>query len=124
MVFYNNYGRSKDKQIKIKYYDPNEHTEKKIEECNWLNLKHGKESDNILGKSQMDRLARLAANTRPGSMGPECMSNIEQMKILNEKINHSNVFVRMIMRWTIKHMLLKSIPASLSKILSPYSMYA
>lgn len=48
-------------------------------------------------------------------MGPECMSNIEQMKILNEKINHSNVFVRMIMRWTIKHMLLKSIPASLSK---------
>ena len=63
----------------------------------------------------MDRLARLAANTRPGSMGPECMSNIEQMKILNEKINHSNVFVRMIMRWTIKHMLLKSIPASLPK---------
>lgn len=115
MVFYNNYGRSKDKQIKIKYYDSNEHTEKNIEECNWLNLKHGKESDNILSKSQMNRLARLAANTRPGSMGPECMSNIEQMKMLNEKINNSNFFVRMIMRWTIKHMLLKSIPASLSK---------
>lgn len=106
MVAYNNWGRTEENKIKIKYYVP------EAEEQEEVNI------DNLLmpynlDKQQKNRLDRLAANTRPDTMGPECMNNIEQMRSICESINNSNFIVSTLLKWSIKRMLKKSIPASL-----------
>lgn len=106
MVAYNNYNRDNSKKIKVTFYDP--YTEKESEEdaISWL-------IHPTLNESQKNRLSRLAANTRPDTMGPECMNNIDQMRSICESISSSNFIVSALLKWSIKRMLKKSIPTSL-----------
>lgn len=108
MVAYNNYNRDNSKKIKVTFYDP--YTEKESEEdaISWL-------IHPTLNESQKNRLSRLAANTRPDTMGPECMNNIDQMRSICDSINNSNFIVRSFLKWSIKQMLKKSIPTTLSE---------
>lgn len=108
MVAYNNYNRDNSKKIKVTFYDP--YTEKESEEdaISWL-------IHPTLNESQKNRLSRLAANTRPDTMGPECMNNIDQMRSICNSINNSNFIVRSFLKWSIKQMLKKSIPTTLSE---------
>ncbi len=107
MVAYNNYNRDNSKKIKVTFYDP--YTEKDSEEdASWL-------IHPTLNESQKNRLSRLAANTRPDTMGPECMNNIDQMRSICNSINNSNFIVRSFLKWSIKQMLKKSIPTTLSE---------
>lgn len=114
MVAYNNLNRSKDKQIKIKYYDIDLDAEIDVEKEDWLVLHFDKYTQNVISEKQKERLARLAANTRPDTMGPEFMANIEQMKMISDKYHNSNFAKRMLMKFAIKQMVKKSIPKSLS----------
>lgn len=108
MVAYNNFGRTESNKIKVKYYDVIHKPNIEKDATDWL--------ENIeLSIEQKNRLARLAANTRPDTMGPECMENIDQMRSICETINDANFFVRSFLKWSIKKMLKKSIPTSLSK---------
>lgn len=108
MVAYNNYNRDNSKKIKVTFYDP--YTEKESEEdaISWL-------IHPTLNESQKNRLSRLAANTRPDTMGPECMNNIDQMRSICESIKTSNFIIRSFLKWGIRQMLKKSIPTTLSK---------
>lgn len=107
MVAYNNWGRTEESKIKIKYYAPE--TEEQEVDVDKLLIPCS------LNKQQKNRLARLAANTRPDTMGPECMNNIEQMRSICDSISKSNFIVRSFLKWGIKQMLKKSIPTTLSE---------
>ncbi len=108
MVAYNNYNRDSSKKIKVTFYDPHSEKETEEEAISWLMYP-------TLNESQKNRLSRLAANTRPDTMGPECMNNIEQMRSICDSINTSNFIVRSFLKWGIRQMLKKSIPTTLSK---------
>ena len=107
MVAYNNYCRKENEKIIIKYYDANNPKSEEQDAKEWLNF------DGI-SESQRNRLARLAANTRPESMGPECMSNIGQMRDMCESLSNSNFIFKKIKIWCIKQMLKKSLPSGMS----------
>ena len=106
MVAYNNYNRDNSKKIKVTFYDPHSEKESEEEAISWLMYP-------TLNESQKNRLSRLAANTRPDTMGPECMNNIDQMRSICESISSSNFIVSALLKWSIKRMLKKSIPTSL-----------
>lgn len=106
MVAYNNYNRDNSKKIKVTFYDPHSEKESEEEVISWLMYP-------TLNESQKNRLSRLAANTRPDTMGPECMNNIDQMRSICESISSSNFIVSALLKWSIKRMLKKSIPTSL-----------
>lgn len=106
MVAYNNYNRDGSKKIKVTFYDPYSEKESEEEVTSWL-------IPPTLNESQKNRLSRLAANTRPDTMGPECMNNIGQMRSICDSINNSNFIVRSFLKWSIKQMLKKSMPTTL-----------
>lgn len=55
----------------------------------------------------------MTANTRPDTVGSECMNNIDQMRSICDSISNSNFIVSTLLKWSIKRMLKKSIPTSL-----------
>ena len=115
MVAYNNCKKAEGEKIKIKYVDASDIEKGEQDAFQWLSYVGNDEVVSGLTEAQQNRLARLAANTRPDTMRPESMANFEQMKAICEQINSSNYFVRKLLRWSIKNMLKKSVPTSLTR---------
>jgi len=75
MTAYINFSRSADNQIIIKVYDANK-------KCFLPEEKFPKFIKIALNTKQHRRLARLLSNTRPDTMGPESLDNINQLKLI------------------------------------------
>lgn len=78
MVAYINYHN--DKKIKIKVYNPKEKRFYKTTPTQYIVN---------LTEYQYKRLARLLSNTRPDTMGPECINQVEQLKIIAKLMRFS-----------------------------------
>lgn len=75
MVANVNYS-SREKPIKVRVYNPVEKKFHDITEPDYSRYTVA------VSQEQYERLARILANTRPDTMGPECLAQIKQMKLM------------------------------------------
>lgn len=71
------------------------------------------DGDRIKRDSQYQRLVRALSNTRPDTMGPECMEQIPQLRLLAEKLRKANFLTRKMMKVNIRSTFERSIPITL-----------
>lgn len=108
MVANINYDRNEDDKIKIKVYD----SEKK----RFLTEKEYPEFVKVsLNPDQHRRLARLLSNTRPDTMGPETIENINQLKQIVPIMRNMPKFMRNKLVNQMRPLLEQGVPTSIPK---------
>ena len=108
MVANINYDRNEDDKIKIKVYDSKGKrflTEKEYPEF----IKVSLDTD------QHRRLARLLSNTRPDTMGPENIENINQLKQIVPIMRNMSKFLRNRLVKQMRPLLEQGVPTSIPK---------
>ena len=108
MVANVNKDRSDDKKVKIKVYDAKE--KRFLEEKDYPSFVDVKLTDN-----QHRRLARLMANTRPDTMGPENIENINQLKQIVPIMRNMPKFLRNRLVKQMRPLLEQGVPTSIPK---------
>ena len=108
MVANINYDRNEDDKIKIKVYDS--------EEKRFLTEKEFPEFVKVsLNPDQHRRLARLLSNTRPDTMGPETIENINQLKQIVPIMRNMPKFMRNKLVNQMRPLLEQGVPTSIPK---------
>ncbi len=108
MVANINYDRNEDDKIKIKVYDS--------EEKRFLTEKEYPEFVKVsLNPDQHRRLARLLSNTRPDTMGPETIENINQLKQIVPIMRNMPKFMRNKLVNQMRPLLEQGVPTSIPK---------
>ena len=108
MVANINYDRNEDDKIKIKVYDS--------EAKRFLSEKEYPESVKVsLNSDQHRRLARLLSNTRPDTMGPENIENINQLKQIVPIMRNMPKFLRNRLVKQMRPLLEQGVPTSIPK---------
>ena len=108
MVANINYDRNEDDKIKIKVYDS--------EEKRFLTEKEYPEFVKVsLNSDQHRRLARLLSNTRPDTMGPETIENINQLKQIVPIMRNMPKFMRNKLVNQMRPLLEQGVPTSIPK---------
>jgi len=103
-----NYDRNDDNKIKIKVYD--------AEEKRFLTEKEYPEFVKVsLPPDQHRRLARLLSNTRPDTMGPENIENINQLKQIVPIMRNMPKFLRNRLVKQMRPLLEQGVPTSIPK---------
>lgn len=108
MVANINYERNEGDKIKIKVYDAKEErflTEKEYPEFVKVSL----------NSDQHRRLARLLSNTRPDTMGPENIENINQLKQIVPIMRNMPKFLRNRLVKQMRPLLEQGVPTSIPK---------
>lgn len=108
MVANVNKDRSDDKKVKIKVYDAKE--KRFLEEKDYPSFVDVKLTDN-----QHRRLARLLSNTRPDTMGPENIENINQLKQIVPIMRNMPKFLRNRLVKQMRPLLEQGVPTSIPK---------
>lgn len=108
MVANINYDRNEDDKIKIKVYDS--------EAKRFLSEKEYPEFVKVsLNSDQHRRLARLLSNTRPDTMGPENIENINQLKQIVPIMRNMPKFLRNRLAKQMRPLLEQGVPTSIPK---------
>ena len=108
MVANINYDRNEDNKIKIKVYDS--------EVKRFLTGKEYPEFVKVsLDSDQHRRLARLLSNTRPDTMGPENIENINQLKQIVPIMRNMPKFLRNKLVKQMRPLLEQGVPTSIPK---------
>lgn len=108
MVANINYDRNEDDKIKIKVYDS--------EGKRFLSEKEYPEFVKVsLTPDQHRRLARLLSNTRPDTMGPENIENINQLKQIVPIMRNMPKFLRNRLVKQMRPLLEQGVPTSIPK---------
>ena len=108
MVANINNDRNEDDKIKIKVYDS--------EEKRFLTEKEYPEFVKVsLASDQHRRLARLLSNTRPDTMGPENIENINQLKQIVPIMRNMPKFLRNRLVKQMRPLLEQGVPTSIPK---------
>lgn len=108
MVANINYDRDENDKIKLQVYDAKEKrflTEKEFPEFVKVSL------DSV----QHRRLARLLSNTRPDTMGPENIENINQLKQIVPIMRNMPKFLRNLLVKQMRPLLKQGVPSSIPK---------
>lgn len=71
------------------------------------------DDDRIKRDSQYQRLARMLSNTRPDTMGPECMEQIPQLRQLADTLRNANFLIKKMMKKNIRATFERSIPITI-----------
>ena len=101
MIMVSNINYASSKQIKVRAYNPIER--KFYNETPEKYLVH-------ITESQHKRLARYLSNTRPDTMGPECMDQVKQLKMVAKLMRFSPQSVKEQMLKNLRATIEQSVP--------------
>ena len=106
MIMVSNINYASSKQIKVRAYNPIER--KFYNETPEKYLVH-------ITESQHKRLARYLSNTRPDTMGPECMDQVKQLKMVAKLMRFSPQSIKEQMLENLRATFEQSVPHNIPK---------